>query len=67
MKGFDWPVLMRAGMQGLRLTPDVFWQLTPAELRLLLGQGAGDAPLSRTGLDALLAAYPDTERGAEHD
>lgn len=67
MKSFDWPALMRAGIQGLRLTPDVFWQLTPAELRLLLGQGAGDAPMSRTGLDALLAAYPDTDRGANND
>ena len=54
---------MRAGMQGLRLTPDQFWRLTPAELRLMLGQGAGQAPLGRAGLDALQAAYPDKEQG----
>ena len=59
MSRFDWPALMRAGMLGLRLTPEVFWQLTPAELKLMLGQGGGSAPLSRAGLDALLAAYPD--------
>lgn len=63
MNGFDWPSLMRAGVQGLRLRPDEFWRLTPAELRLMLGQGAANAALSRTGLDALLAAYPDRQRG----
>jgi uncharacterized phage protein (TIGR02216 family) len=51
---------MRAGMQGLRLTPDQFWHLTPAELRLMLGQAAGQGALGRDGLVALMAAYPDT-------
>ncbi|MCB1310704.1 MAG: phage tail assembly chaperone [Sedimentitalea sp.] len=59
MTGIDWPALMRAGMQGLRLTPDAFWRLTPAELQLMLGQGATDAPMSRAKLDALLAVFPD--------
>lgn len=63
MNEFDWPALMRAGMRGLGLTPDVFWRLTPAELRLMLGQGAATGPMSRAGLDALLAAYPDTGLG----
>lgn len=61
--GFDWPALMRAGMQGLGLAPDAFWCLTPAELRLMLGQGGDAAPLSRAGLDALLAAWPDQPKG----
>lgn len=63
MKGFDWPVLMRAGMLGLRLCPDDFWRLTPAELGLMLGQGAGDGPMNRAGLEALQAAYPDRNLG----
>ncbi len=63
MSGFDWPALMRAGMQGLALTPDQFWRLTPAELRLMLGQGAGQAPMNRAGLEALQAAWPDKKRG----
>jgi len=67
MSGFDWPALMRAGMQGLRLTPDQFWRLTPAELRLMLGQGAGQAPMGRAGLDALQAAYPDKDLGDGDD
>ena len=61
MTGFDWPVLMRAGLQGLRLNPEAFWALTPAELRLMLGQGA--TPMNRAGLEALLAAYPDRGKG----
>ncbi|MFK7754235.1 MAG: rcc01693 family protein [Sedimentitalea sp.] len=63
MSRFDWPALMRAGMQGLRLTPEQFWRLTPAELQLMLGQAAAHAPLSRGGLDALLAQYPDKTKG----
>ncbi|MCE8554436.1 phage tail assembly chaperone [Ruegeria pomeroyi] len=66
MNGFDWPALMRAGILGLRLTPEAFWRLTPAELRLMLGQGAGTAPMGRAGLDALLAAWPDQTQGEDH-
>jgi uncharacterized phage protein (TIGR02216 family) len=57
--GFDWPALMRAGINGLRLRPDEFWSLTPAELLLMLGAGSGSAPLSRSRLDELAQAYPD--------
>jgi len=63
MSGLDWPALMRAGMQGLRLEPRAFWRLTPAELRLMLGE-AGPAPaLNRAGLEALCAAWPDERKG----
>ncbi|MFT6673952.1 MAG: putative phage protein (TIGR02216 family) [Sulfitobacter sp.] len=62
----DWPGLMRAGMQGLRLSPAVFWDLTPAELQVMLGQSASRAPLSRGGLNALMAAYPDQDKGQEN-
>jgi len=57
--GFDWPALMRAGMQGLGLRPDQFWALTPAELLLMLGEGHGPAPMGRAGLEALAARFPD--------
>jgi len=59
MTGFDWPVLMRAGMRGLGLRPEEFWALTPAELQLLLGESSGAAPMGRARLDELVAAYPD--------
>ncbi|MBJ6373611.1 rcc01693 family protein [Sedimentitalea arenosa] len=67
MSGFDWPALMQAGLQGLRLKPSEFWSLTPAELRLMLGHGAVQGALSRSGLDALIAAYPDKERGDDDE
>jgi uncharacterized phage protein (TIGR02216 family) len=57
--GFDWPALMRAGLHGLGLTPEVFWSLTPAELQLMLGSKPGTAPMLSDGLAALMAAYPD--------
>ncbi len=59
MSAFDWPRLMQAGIRGLRLRPREFWDLTPAELALLLGHGGEDAPLTRSGLDDLARAYPD--------
>lgn len=55
----DWPALMRAGIKGLGLHPDAFWVLTPAELQVMLGAGGAQAPLLKSGLDALMAAYPD--------
>lgn len=54
---FDWTTLLRAAVAELRLRPCEFWALTPAELTLMLG--AGPTPLTRAGLDALAAAYPD--------
>ena len=58
-QGLDWPALMRAGMQGLRLTPEAFWALTPAELQVMLGDPGRTPPLLSDGLDALMAAWPD--------
>ncbi|MCV6586320.1 MAG: phage tail assembly chaperone [Marinibacterium sp.] len=68
MSRFDWPGLMRLGLHELRLTPAQFWALSPAELRVMLGQGGpAQGPLSRNGLDALLAAYPDGARNAQKE
>lgn len=58
---FDWPALMRAGMQGLGLKPAEFWALTPVELRLMLGERQGVQPMARAGLEALLRAFPDRQ------
>lgn len=59
MGRFDWPALMRLGLRGLGMKPHEFWALTPAELQLLLGPEAARAPMGRTRLDELSAAYPD--------
>ena len=56
---FDWTALMRAGIQGLWLAPEVFWRLSPAEFLLLLGDAPEAAPLRRAGLEALIARFPD--------
>lgn len=64
--GFDWRVLMQAGLRGLGLRPNEFWALTPAELQLMLDRGGGAVPLARARLDDLLSAYPD-ENGETSD
>lgn len=62
----DWAALMRLGLGALRLSPDVFWGMTPREFSHAL-EGAGLAPfgdmhgLSRGGLEALMARFPDGE------
>lgn len=61
--GLDWPALMRAGLQSLGLRPAEFWALTPGELQLMLGTQGAQAPLLSDGLAALMAAYPDEEKG----
>lgn len=60
----DWPGLMRLGLGALRLAPDDFWAMTPAELRLTL-EGAGllhpgaELPMDRHRLERLMQAFPD--------
>lgn len=56
---FDWGALMRTAFGRLGLEPDRFWKLTPAELRMLLGEGAGLPAMTRDGLTAMMAAFPD--------
>lgn len=57
--GLDWPGMMRAGLRELRLHPDQFWSLTPAELALMLGHGAPQPRMTRDRLADLAARYPD--------
>ena len=62
MSGIDWPGLIRVGLHGLGLEPAVFWRLSPAELRIMLGAEAATPPLTRARLAELAAAYPDSKR-----
>lgn len=64
MRGLDFTGLLRAAISpralgGLGMTPQVFWALTPIELRLMLGREGGGALMSRARLDELTAAFPD--------
>ena len=67
MRGFDWAGLMRAGLCDLRLTPEVFWRLTPLELKLMLGADGAAPSLSRARLDELVAAFPDGRKAQTDD
>ncbi|MFC6586119.1 rcc01693 family protein [Sulfitobacter pacificus] len=62
-KGLDWPALMQVGLHGLGLAPDIFWALTPVELQVMLGNSAQQKPMLSNGLAALMAAYPDKDKG----
>jgi uncharacterized phage protein (TIGR02216 family) len=55
----DWAGLLRAALGGLGITPEVFWRLTPVELRMMLGLAPGAAPLTRARLEELARAFPD--------
>lgn len=59
MQEFDFKFLMRIGLGHLRLSPEVFWAATPAELMVLMGHDPSAQPMTREGLAALMAAYPD--------
>lgn len=61
----DWAGLMRAGLRDLRLTPAQFWALTPVELMVMLGIEPGRGAMTRAGLAALLARFPDAGGQAE--
>ena len=47
------------GAVALGLRPHEFWALTPAEFRIVLRPERGAAPLARTRLEELAAAFPD--------
>ncbi|APX21413.1 MAG: phage tail assembly chaperone [Rhodobacteraceae bacterium] len=61
---FHWQQLLRAGLRGLGLTPEQFWSLTPAELKLMLGDDSGIRPLGRSRLEEMMRAFPDGRAGA---
>ena len=67
----DWDEVMRLGLGVLRLSPDVFWAMTPHEFQCAL-EGAGIlrrvfAAPGRTALEALMRQFPDTEKGMPDD
>jgi len=50
---------MSLGLGHLRLSPDTFWSMTPAEFRAALTPYSAD-PMTRAALDHLSANHPDT-------
>jgi uncharacterized phage protein (TIGR02216 family) len=59
-RSIDWAGLVRAGLHGLALQPEAFWRLTPVELRIMLGVDVLVPHLTRSRLDELASAFPDT-------
>ncbi len=57
---FPWDVVMHVGLCLLRLPPRDFWALTPKEFFVMAGgTRPRGAAMERTGLDALMRAFPD--------
>jgi uncharacterized phage protein (TIGR02216 family) len=55
---FPWDEALSLGLHGLRLSPDLFWSLTPRELMIMAeATGRSGAALDRAGLKALMARY----------
>lgn len=62
MSAVDWPGMMRAGLVQLRLAPQEFWALTPAELKIKLGLDAQNTAMNRARLTELLGDFPDVSK-----
>ncbi|WP_284776780.1 rcc01693 family protein [Agrobacterium sp. lyk4-40-TYG-31] len=60
IRSFPWGQVIHAGLSLLRLSPTVFWALTPVEFFAMTG---GMRPrrdgLDRGGLEGLMRAFPD--------
>lgn len=63
-KPFPWGAALHTGLCLLRLPPPVFWAMTPREFFAAAGGLRPAAGLSRGGLEALMAAFPDSKEGA---
>ncbi|WP_288430747.1 rcc01693 family protein [uncultured Agrobacterium sp.] len=56
---FPWEQVIHAGLCLLRLSPHVFWALTPLEFFAMTG-GARPRPEGlRAGMEALMLQFPD--------
>lgn len=59
MISIAWRGLMRLGLVRLGLAPEVFWNLTPAELMLIAGEDEAPRAMSRAAFAELAARFPD--------
>jgi len=58
----NWPALMGFGFGTLRLSPQVFWSMTPRELTAAARalHGPIPVPMDEAALTALRTRYPDS-------
>lgn len=63
MTPFPWGEAMRLGLGVLRLSPDVFWRMTPRELAAAASgldrTNAAGRPIERARFEALQRRFPD--------
>jgi uncharacterized phage protein (TIGR02216 family) len=64
---FNWPSLLSAGLGRMGLSPEAFWQMTPYEFQLLMGQSKTFAPLDRRRLVELVEKYPDQREEVKNE
>ncbi|MEO1549374.1 MAG: phage tail assembly chaperone [Pseudomonadota bacterium] len=57
---FAWGAMLRVALRDLRLSPEAFWALTPAEFLILTGLDQGGGAMTRSQLDLLSRRFPDT-------
>ncbi|MEX2520489.1 MAG: rcc01693 family protein [Paracoccaceae bacterium] len=61
--GFEWDLLMRAGVGALGLSADEFWAMTPREFTAAvkgrLGQFEDKSPMDFNAFSALSTRFPD--------
>nr|WP_317208268.1 rcc01693 family protein [Rhizobium halophilum] len=62
---FPWETVMHTGLCLLRLSPDVFWRLTPVEFSAMTGGLRPRPPeMAREGLEGLMRRFPDGKASA---
>ncbi len=59
MAVFDWGAMLNVGVVQLKMPVRAFWDLTPAELMLLVSPAQASGSLRRSGFETLLAQFPD--------
>lgn len=60
IRPFPWGQVIHAGLSLLRLSPAVFWALTPIEFFAMTGgMRPQSATLDRAGMEGLMALFPD--------
>lgn len=60
IKPFPWGQVIHAGLSLLRLSPTVFWALTPIEFFAMTGGMRPQSPgLDRAGMEGLMRQFPD--------
>lgn len=59
----NWPMLMALGLGALRLSPQVFWAMTPREFRAALKGAFGPQAeaMTRGAFETLQCRFPDEE------